>query len=288
MMKKNNSPKIRTRHGLSAAGWISLAILLIIALGAIFAPVLTPYNPLYQDPSCMHASPCLAHPFGADRFGRDILCRMLYGSRVSLLMGMLSVGIAGAIGLIVGVAAGFYGGFLDTVIMRVMDAISVIPYILIAVLVAAANGFQAKGSTIAIGISLIPDFSIWSRALVLNLHGKGFLEAERAFGIKKSVILFKHVLPNIIAQYIVKFTNAFSEAVLAVTALGYLGYAVQPPAPEWGNMLAEGYSSILGGRWWLTIFPGLAILITVISANLLGNDLSRIINSHTNWEGGRK
>ena len=284
---KKTTPRLKQPKGLSITGIVSLAILVLIILGAIFAPYITKYDPMYQDETCMYHTPSWQHLFGTDRFGRDIFCRVLYGSRVSLLMGMLSVGIAGIVGLIIGVSAGFYGGFLDTAVMRLMDAISVIPYILVVVLVAAANGFKARGSTIAIGISLIPDFAIWSRALVLNLYGKGFLEAERAFGIKKAVILFRHVLPNIISQYIMKFTNAFSEAVLAVTALGYLGYAVQPPSPEWGNMLAEGYNSILGGRWWLTIFPGLCILVTVVCVNLLGNDLSRIINGHTNRQGGK-
>ncbi len=288
MLEMKRSPRLKSRAvtKLNTAGIISLIILLIIILIAIFAPVLTPYDPVSMD-TIGSTSPSWQHPFGTDRFGRDVMTRVFYGSRVSLLIGMLSVGVAGIVGLIIGVAAGYFGGFFDAAVMRLMDSISVIPYLLFAVLAAVSHGFNSTGTTIAICISLVPNFATWSRALVLNIHGKGFLETERAFGIRKSVILFRHVLPNIISQYISNFTKAFSEAILAVTTLGYLGYAVQPPYPEWGDMLTEGYRSMLSGKWWLTVFPGLMILITVICVNLLGNNVSSIISSHSGTNGGR-
>ncbi|MBR6812219.1 MAG: ABC transporter permease [Oscillospiraceae bacterium] len=288
-MRKNvTSPRLKPHAtGLTLVGKISLFLLIIIALCAIFAPLLTPYDPLAHSHNEKYEAPSLAHPFGTDRFGRDVLSRILIGSRTSLLIVVVSSCLAAIAGLIIGVSAGFFGGVLDSVLMRIMEALSVIPYLLFAVLFAAADGFSSKGTGISIGICLIPDFATWSRALVLNIQGKGFFEAEKAFGISKAVVLFRHVLPNIFAQYIVKLTSAFSEAVLAVTALGYLGYAVQPPKPEWGDMLAEGYKGIMSGKWWLTLFPGLMILITVISATLLGNNLSNIINSRTSSNGGK-
>ncbi len=286
----DKTPKLKDRRsrGLGPVGIVSIVILSLVVICSILAPVLSPYDPMQQDSTSVFAAPSSAHLFGTDKFGRDVLSRILYGGRVSLLISFSAVGIAGVLGLLIGVPAGYFGGALDIVVMRVMESVSVIPYILIAVLAAAANGFKAKGTAVAIGISLLPEFAIWSRSLVLNIHGSGFLLTERAFGIKNAVIIFRHVIPNIIVQYMVKFTSAFSEAVLAATALGYLGYAVQPPHPEWGDMLAIGYNSIMNGRWWLMLFPGFMIIITIISVNLLGNDLSRIITGHTRREGGGK
>ena len=288
MRKNNTNPRLKPhRTGLSPVGKVSLIILIIIALCAIFAPLLAPYDHLAHDPNAKYQPPSFDHLFGTDRFGRDVLSRILIGSRTSLLIVVVSSCIAALVGLIIGVSAGFFGGLLDSVVMRIMEALSVIPYLLFAVLFAAANGFSSKGTGIAIGIYLIPDFATWSRALVLNIQGKGFFEAEKAFGVSRFVVLFRHVLPNIFSQYIVKLTSAFSEAVLGVTALGYLGYAVQPPNPEWGDMLAEGYRGIMSGKWWLPLFPGLMILITVISSTLLGNNLSNILNSRTSSNGGK-
>jgi len=272
---------------LDTAATVGLILLALVVIGAVLAPVLTPYEYGTLDTDTRTEPPSWEHPLGTDRFGRDQLTRILYGARVSLLIGMLAVGIAAALGLLTGIAAGYYGGLVDSVLMRLMDSVAAIPYLLIATLIAIFAGFTARGTTIAIGISLVPDFAALARALVLNTLGKGFLEAERAFGIPDSVILFRHVLPNIISQYIAKFTNAFAEAVLAVTTLGYLNYAVQPPYPEWGDLLADGYIYIVSGQWWLTVFPGLAILITVVSVNLLGNGLSRLIDSRAGANGGR-
>jgi peptide/nickel transport system permease protein len=284
--KKGLRLKKPAHKKLSAAGTASLVILLIIMFCSVFAPLVAPHDPL-EFGARGYSPPSWEHPFGTDRFGRDTLSRVIYGSRVTLLMGMLAVALAGAAGLLAGVTAGYHGGLLDNMIMRVMESIAVIPFLLIAVLAAASKGFTATGSAIAIGVTLMPDFASWSRALVLNIHGSGFLEAERAFGIRRAVILFRHVLPNIFAQYIVKFTTAFAEAILAFTALGYIGIAVQPPKPEWGDLLSNGYASIMYGKWWLSVFPGLMILITVVCVNILGNNLSSIIRGRSGTNGGR-
>lgn len=251
---------------------LGLIILVILVLVAIFADFLAPYSYEKQDLQNAFQSPSSEHIFGTDEFGRDILSRIIYGARISLMVGFISVGIALIIGSILGAIAGFYGGGLDNAIMRLMDVLLAIPQILLAIAIVAALGPGLINLMIAVGISSIPSYARIVRASVMTIRGEEYIEAARASGTSDCKIIIKHILPNCMAPVIVQVTLGIASAILSAAGLSFIGLGITPPDPEWGSMLS-GAKDYIRGYSYMSIFPGLAIIITVLSLNLLGDGL---------------
>lgn len=251
---------------------IGLIIMLILVIAAVFAPWIAPFH--YAEQSFMEAfePPSARHWLGTDDFGRDILSRIIYGARVSLQVGFFAVSLSMCAGGLLGAISGYYGGRIDDVIMRCMDVLLSIPQILLAVTIAAALGPGLLNLTIAIGVSNIPSFARVVRGAVLSIVGQEFIEAAQCMGASDGWIIAKHILPNCSAPIIVQATLRVAGAILAAAALSFLGLGIQPPTAEWGGMLsaARGY---VRDYSYMTIFPGLAIMITILALNFLGDGL---------------
>ena len=251
---------------------LGLVILILLTLMAIFAPYIAPYDYAQQDLAHQFQAPSAEHWFGTDEFGRDVFSRIVYGTRVSLLVGFVSVGIALLVGGSLGAIAGFYGKRVDNVIMRVMDVLLAIPQTLLAIAVAAALGSGLFNLMIAVGISSVPTYARIVRASVMTIRGEEYIEAATASGTNNRKIILKHILPNCVAPVIVQVTLGIAMAILTAAGMSCIGLGIQPPQPEWGNMLSPGRDYIRGYSY-LTIFPGLFIVTTVLSLNLLGDGL---------------
>ena len=253
---------------------LGLAILLLLIGLAVFAPVLFDYEKMVvsQDLSIRLQGPSAAHWFGTDEFGRDIFARMAYGARVSLVVGIISVSVSLIIGGCLGAFAGFYGGKIDLIIMRVMDVFLAVPSILLAMTIVAALGTDLVFVMLAIGISGVPNFARIVRAAVMGVKDQEFVEAARAIGASNATIIFREVIPNCLAPIIVQATLSVAGAILSTASLSFIGLGVQPPDPEWGAMLAGG-RNFMRDALHLTLFPGLAIVITILALNLLGDGL---------------
>jgi peptide/nickel transport system permease protein len=253
---------------------LGLAILLILMGLAVLAPVLFDYDTqvVAQDLSIRLQGPSAAHWFGTDEFGRDIFVRMVYGARVSLVVGLISVSVSLVIGGCLGAFAGFYGGKVDLIIMRVMDVFLAVPSILLAMTIVAALGTDLVYVMLAIGISGVPNFARIVRAAVMGVKDQEFVEAARAIGASNATIIFREVIPNCLAPIIVQATLSVAGAILSTASLSFIGLGVQPPDPEWGAMLSGG-RNFMRDALHLTLFPGLAIVITVLALNLLGDGL---------------
>ena len=253
---------------------LGLAILLTLIGLAVLAPVLFDYDTqvVAQDLSIRLQGPSAAHWFGTDEFGRDIFVRMVYGARVSLVVGLISVSVSLVIGGCLGAFAGFYGGKVDLIIMRVMDVFLAVPSILLAMTIVAALGTDLVYVMLAIGISGVPNFARIVRAAVMGVKDQEFVEAERAIGASNATIIFREVIPNCLAPIIVQATLSVAGAILSTASLSFIGLGVQPPDPEWGAMLSGG-RNFMRDALHLTLFPGLAIVVTVLALNLLGDGL---------------
>ena len=254
---------------------IALVVLLLIALGSILAPLLAPYDPATQlDIERLQSQPpSAAHPFGTDQFSRDVLSRLIYGSRVSLAVGLGSAALAMSFGIVVGMLAGFLGGTVDAVLMRLVDAAISVPRLLVLLLVASLWGRLS-----VVPLTLLMAGTGWFavsrmvRAETLSLRDREFVLAARALGVPVPRLLVRHVLPNVLAPALVAAALGIANVILLEAALSYLGIGIRPPAASWGSIIQDG-----GGRvidlWWLTFFPGLAILVTVFACNALGDAL---------------
>ncbi|MGD2100435.1 MAG: ABC transporter permease [Desulfobacterales bacterium] len=257
---------------------LGLVIITVFLLSAIFAPYLTPHDPiatsLYDQlkPPMWHATGSSKHVLGTDDLGRDILSRLIYGARVSLLVAVISVGLAFFFGTLLGCISGYYKGFRDSIIMRFMDIILAFPYILLAIVVVAYLGPSLQNAMIAIAITYIPRFARIVRGSVLEECEKDYVSAARAIGARDFRIIFIAILPNCLGPLIVQTTLGFASAILDMAALSFLGLGAQPPTPEWGAMIAKSRALILRASWVMT-FPGLAILFAVLGFNLLGDGL---------------
>lgn len=253
---------------------LGLGILVIMALGAIFADVIADYDTMVvaQDVKNRLQGPSAAHWFGTDEFGRDIFARILHGSRVSLVVGLISVSISLILGGSLGAFAGFYGGRVDNIIMRIMDIFLAVPSILLAMTIVAALGTDLIYVMLAIGVSGIPSYARIVRAAVMSVKDQEFVESARAIGASSPTIIFREILPNCMAPIIVQATLSVAGAILSTASLSFIGLGVQPPAPEWGAMLSSG-RNYLRDSVHLTLFPGLAIVITILALNLLGDGL---------------
>jgi peptide/nickel transport system permease protein len=249
-----------------------LATLGLLLLAAVLGLIWTPHNPTFQNFAVQLQAPSLSHPLGTDNFGRDTLSRLMRGASTSVLVGFISVVIGSSLGLLLGMLSGWFGGLLDDIIMRVLDALSAFPTILLALLIAVVLRPNIWSAMLAVGISSIPTFARLTRAGVISTKNLDFIDGARALGAKDARLLFRHVLPNIASALIVQATFAFGIAILAEAALSYLGLGTQPPAPSWGVMLRDAQPFIYQSAW-TTIFPGLTIAFTVLGLNLLGDGL---------------
>jgi len=255
-----------------------LVIIAIFVLAAVLAPYLSPHNPvetaLYEQlkPPVWQETGTWKNILGTDDLGRDILSRLIYGARISLLVSVVSVGLAFVLGTLLGCISGYYKGLRDTMIMRVMDMILAFPYILLAIVIVAYLGPSLRNAMVAIGITYVPRFARIVRGSVLEECEKDYVTAARSIGIADGRIIFIEILPNCLGPLIVQTTLSFASAVLDAAALSFLGLGAQPPTPEWGAMIAQSRSLILRASWVMT-FPGLAILFAVLGFNLLGDGL---------------
>jgi peptide/nickel transport system permease protein/dipeptide transport system permease protein len=259
-------------------GLAGLIIITLFAGAAVFAPIISPHDPienaLYDQliPPVWEEGGAAKNLLGTDDLGRDILSRLIYGARVSLTLGVVSVGLALTLGALLGALAGYYKGWLDNLIMRFMDIILAFPHILLAIVIVAYLGPGLRNAMMAIGIINIPRFARIVRASVMDEFGKDYVTAARAVGAKDGRIIFNAILPNCLAPMIVQASLGFGAAILDAAGLSFLGLGAQPPIPEWGAMIAEGRAMILRA-WWVMTFPGIAILLGVLGFNLLGDGL---------------
>ena len=251
---------------------VALGVVVFFAMLAFLATQLAPFDPLATSWSAVRKAPSAAHWFGTDEIGRDVLSRVIFGTRASLLAGCVSVSIALALGIPIGLAAGYIGGWVDALISRMTDAMLACPFLILAIALAAFLGPSLTNAMIAIGISATPIFVRLTRAAVLQVKVEDYIEAARAVGNSHLRIALRHVLPNVVPPLIVQATLAVAAAVIAEAALSFLGLGQQPPAPSWGSMLntAKNY---IDNAPWMAVWPGLSIFLLVLSFNLLGDGL---------------
>lgn len=259
------------RNKMAVAG---LVIIVVLILLAVFADVFIDYDAdcIAQDIPNRLKGPSAEHWFGTDEFGRDIFARLIYGSRVSLLVGLVSVIVAMFVGGTLGAVAGYYGGTIDNVIMRVMDVLLAVPSILMAITIVAALGTNLIYVMIAIGVSGVPGFARIVRAAVMSVKDQEFVESAKAIGATNTTVIIREIIPNCMAPIIVQATLGVAGSILSTASLSFIGLGVQPPSPEWGAMLSGG-RNYLRDAAHITLFPGLAIVITVLALNLLGDGL---------------
>ncbi len=252
-------------------------IVLFFVILALFAPWIAPYDPIASDWGAVRLAPDLAHPFGTDDLGRDILSRVIYGARASLTAGFVSVVIAVAIGVPPGLLAGYFGGVTDVVISRCADAVLACPFLVLAIALAAFLGPSLENTMMAIGVSAVPVFVRLARGQTLAVRQEDYISAAISQGLSHPKILFAHVLPNIMPPILVQATLTTAIAVLAEASLAFLGLGQPPPAPSWGSMLDAARQFLLDAPW-MAVSPGLAIVIVVIGFNLLGDALNDVLN----------
>jgi peptide/nickel transport system permease protein len=247
-------------------------ILLVLVLAAIFAPLLTPFDPAAISPMDAYQPPSAEHLMGTDKFGRDVFTRVLYGARLSLTIGLIAMAIGATIGALLGMTAGYLGGFFDEVTMRVLDVLLAFPGILMAMGIVTILGPGVANLMIAVGIGYIASFARLMRGSMLAAREYDYVLAARTLGVRSWPIIWKHILPNIAAPLIVYATCAVASAILTAAGLSFLGLGAKPPTPEWGIMLSDGRET-LNRAWWVSLFPGLAILISTMSINFVGDGL---------------
>ncbi len=251
---------------------LGLFIIFVLIFCAIFADVIAPYGYADQDLQRRFLPPSLEHPFGTDNFGRDVFSRVIHGTRISLQVGFVAVGIASIIGGLLGALAGYYGKFIDNAIMRIIDVMLAIPSILLAISITAAFGPGLRNVMIAVGIASIPTYARIVRASVLSVREQEFVEAARATGASDLRIIFSHILPNAMSPVIVQATLGVASAILSAAGLSFIGLGIQPPLPEWGAMLSAG-RAFLREHPHIVMFPGVTIMITIFALNLFGDGL---------------
>ena len=251
---------------------VALVVLILLILVAIFAPVIAPYSYTQQNASLSNASPSAEHLLGNDRLGRDILSRLIYGSLQSLQMGIIAVAIAATIGIMIGSVAGFYGGWVDNLSMRLLDIYQAMPMFLLTVSLAAIMGPSLRNAIIALGIGTVPGYARIMRASVLTVREREYIEAARAVNTGNIIMIFKHIIPNAIGPLIVQITMGVGGCILAGSALSFIGLGAQPPVPEWGAMISDA-RGVMREHPTHALFPGICVMISVLACNLLGDGL---------------
>lgn len=260
------------RFGQRHAAVLGAAVVIGFVLIAVFAPLIAPYDPLATSWLAIRKPPSWAHWMGTDELGRDVLSRVIFGARASMLAGVVSVGIAAGIGIPMGVVAGFVGGWIDSVLSRIIDAMLACPFLILAIALAAFLGPDLTNAMIAIGVSTAPRFMRVARAATLEASSFDYVEAAWAIGNPPWRVAVRHVAPNIIPPILVQGTLSIAQAIIAEASLSFLGLGQQPPLPSWGSML-NAAQQFLTQAPWLAIFPGLAIFFCVLSFNLVGDGL---------------
>ncbi len=257
---------------------IGLGIITIFVIMAIFAPLIAPQDPLVQEVS-ERMTPMFTNGYilGSDDLGRDMLSRLIYGARISMTIGMVSVGISLFFGIIIGVTSAYYGGIFDKIVMRLIDIMLAFPYILLTIVIVSILGPSLTNAMVAIGISQVPRYARVVRASVLAEKESDYVLAEKALGAGNFELMFLTILPNCLSPTIVQATLGIGEAILSSAGLSFLGLGAQPPTPEWGLMIASS-KQFLTSAWWIVTLPGIAILLAVLGFNLFGDGLRDILD----------
>lgn len=269
-----------TKHNLALVG---LIILVPMFLCAVLAPLISPHDPVEPDLKNILTGPTWSHPFGTDTLGRDVFSRVIYGSRISLLVGFVSVGIATLIGIMIGAVSGYSGGIIDELIMRFVDLMMCFPTFFLILAVIALLEPSIWNIMIVIGLTNWMGIARLVRAEILSIKGKEYVLAAKAMGFPRRRIIFGHVLPNALSPVYVVATLGIGGAILTESALSFLGIGVQPPTPSWGNILTQAKDNI-EVAWWLSLYPGLAIFLTVMGYNLLGEGLRDVFDPRRHFE----
>lgn len=262
------------RNRLSLIGLVLILALLILA---VIGPTVAPYGPYATDPLNKLQSPSGTHPFGTDNLGRDLLTRILYGARISVTIATIVLIVSGGLGTMIGIVSGYFGGGVDNLLMRITDLFLAFPRLILAMAIAAALGRDLRNVVLAVAFTSWTVFARLARGQALAVKQQDYVEAARATGATRRRILFVHVLPMCISPVIIQGTIAMGGIILTVAGLGFIGFGAQPPTPEWGVMVSDG-RNYLPTAWWACVFPGLAIMFTVLGFNLLGDGIRDILD----------
>jgi peptide/nickel transport system permease protein len=271
-MCKTSAEYMKNNHYLIAGSIIVGGMMLV----AVFAPLLSRVDPFVIDQQSLLVSPSLQHPMGTDSLGRDLLSRMMYGARISLAIGIIAVGISVLLGILLGSVSGFYGGIVDSLLMRFADIMLCFPTFFLILTVVALLEPSIFNIMIIIGLTSWMGPARLVRSEILSLKEREFIQAEYALGASHSRIILRHLIPNALGPVLVNATLGIASAILLESGLSFLGLGVQPPVPSWGNILIESKST-LGIAWWITIFPGAAILLTIVGFNFLSEGLKKVL-----------
>jgi peptide/nickel transport system permease protein len=264
-----------SRNGMSLA---ALGVIVAVALAAAAAPLIMPYDPDAPDADHALEAPGPRHWLGTDLYGRDQLTRIVHAGRVDLLVALAATAMALSVGAVLGAVSGYRGGWIDQLLMRVIDTVQAFPSFILAMGIAAALGNSVTNIVIAIAITHVPIYARLIRGEMLRIREMEYAEAARTVGNRQRRIIFYHLLPNCFPPVIVQATLAMGFAILTVAALSYIGLGIRPPTSEWGAMTAEGAGYIVSGEWWIFLFPGVAIMATVLSFNLVGDALRDVLD----------
>ncbi len=271
----------RRRFRLNSSLVMGGSIVLLMVLAAVFAPLITPYDPIRLSIPSRFQPPSPEHWFGTDQYGRDVFTRVLYGARYDLLIAVLAVALAAGVGTPLGMLAGYFRGWTDTAIMRVMDLLLAFPNILLAMTLAAVLGPSLNNAILAVAIVGIAGYARIAYASTMAASTEVYVEAARALGAPHHRLLLRAILPAILAPIVIRGTLGMGFTILLAAGLGFIGLGAQPPTPEWGAMINEGRNQVILGRWWTSVFPGLAIVLLVTGFNLLGDGLRDALDPRT-------
>lgn len=271
----------RRRLKLNSSLVMGGAIVALVVCSAVFAPLITAYDPIRLNIPARFQPPSAEHWFGTDQYGRDVFTRVLYGARYDLIIAVLAVALAAGVGTPLGMIAGYFRGWSDTVIMRTMDLLLAFPNILLAMTLAAVLGPSLNNAILAVAIVGIAGYARIAYSATLAASSEVYVEAARALGAPHHRLLVRAILPAIIAPIVIRGTLGMGFTILLAAGLGFIGLGAQPPTPEWGAMINEGRNQVILGRWWTSVFPGLAIVVLVTGFNLLGDGLRDALDPRT-------
>ena len=277
--RENTPRKRRLRPNSSLI--LGAAVVGVMVFGALFAPYLTPYNPIELDIPARFQPPSLSHLFGTDQYGRDIFTRVLYGARYDLVIAVLAVSLAAGVGTPLGMVSGYFRGPSETLIMRSMDLLLAFPNLLLAMTLAAVLGPSLDNAILAVSIVGIAGYARIAYSATLAATNETYIEAAKALGAPHGRLLARAILPAILAPIVIRATLGMGFTILLAAGLGFIGLGAQPPTPEWGAMINEGRNQVILGRWWTSVFPGLAIVVLVTGFNLLGDGLRDALDPRT-------